>query len=342
MKTEEIKLGIPLILILIFSMISISVLNAQQVEVAGELKVTQMQADNTEEQLVTRKSDGTLGTRSVASLPLPPPSIDTLRNLASDLALSKQLCDCPDLPPFMIQKLLDSGYTQEDLVAAGVNVRDVIDAQKMGILIDSRDNKAYKTVTIGTQTWMAENLNFGTRIDGVDDPTDNAIVEKYCYDDLSSNCDTLGGLYQWDEMMQYVITPGTQGVCPTGWHLPTDDEWKTIEMTLGMTQAQAETTGYRGTDQGSQLAGDELLWTDGALDQNGLFGSSGMTALPAGFRNTFGSFGAQSITTTFWSSSEASEPEADAWYRNLNNLQRQIQRNAENKSSGWSVRCVKD
>ena len=137
-------------------------LSAQQVEVQGELKVTQMTANETQDNLVIYNADGTLGTRSVASLPLPPPAIDSTRNLASDYVLAKQLCNCPTLTPFMIQQLLKSGYTQEDLVGAGVQVQDVIDAQRNGILIDPRDNQAYKTVMIGDQIWMAENLNFGT------------------------------------------------------------------------------------------------------------------------------------------------------------------------------------
>ncbi|MGK0317568.1 MAG: hypothetical protein ACI86M_003812 [Saprospiraceae bacterium] len=319
-----------------------SQLSAQQVEVQGELKVTQMTADNTQENLVIHNADGTLGSRSVASLPPPPPPIDTTRNLASDYELANQLCNCPNLPPFMIQKLLESGYTQEDLVGAGVNVQDVIDAQRMGILIDSRDNKSYKTVTIGTQTWMAENLNFGTMINSTtstDNQTDNDIIEKYCYSNDGANCTTYGGLYQWDEMMQYVTTEGTQGVCPTGWHLPTDTEWKTLEMELGMTQSQADGTGNRGTDQSSQLAGNEPLWTNGNLDQNGAFGSSGFTALPGGYRSTSGSFFTQSNYAYFWSSSESG---GTAWYRTLGYNNPKVYRFDYSKLYGFSVRCVQD
>jgi len=242
----------------------------------------------------------------------------------------------------MIQKLLESGYTQEDLVGAGVNVQDVIDAQRMGILIDSRDNKAYKTVTIGTQTWMAENLNFGTMINSTtsaDNQTDNDIIEKYCYGNDVANCAIYGGLYQWDEMMQYSTIESTQGACPTGWHLPTDTEWKTLEMELGMTQSQADLTGYRGTDQGSQLAGNEPLWSNDLLDQNGAFGSSGFAGLPAGYRSTSGSFLDQPLDASFWSSSESG---GTAWFRNLRNDSPKVHRNDIGKSFGFSVRCVQD
>ena len=335
MYKQTIKTAITaMILIATFSFQAV----AQQVEVEGELKVTQMSEDNNEENLVTRKSDGTLGTRTVASL-LSQPPVDTSRNLASDFELAKYLCDCPNLPPFMIQKLLEAGYTPEQLVGSGIPVADVIDAQRGGILIDSRDNQAYKTVTIGTQTWMAENLNFGTRIAGANNQTNNNILEKYCYDDLVSNCDTYGGLYQWDEMMQYVTTEGTQGVCPTGWHLPTDTEWKTLEMELGMTLAQANLTGFRGTDQGSQLAGNEPLWTDGALDQGGAFGSSGFAAVPGGVLITSGSFALQSSGAYFWSSSESG---LSGQSRGQSHSDTKFTRGGSDKSIGLSVRCVQD
>ena len=80
---------------------------------------------------------------------------------------------------------------------------------------------------------MAENLNVGTRINGSGSQTNNSTIEKYCYDDNEANCTTYGGLYQWDESMQYSTMPGVQGICPTGWHLPTDAEWTTLTTYLG-------------------------------------------------------------------------------------------------------------
>ena len=139
--------------------------------------------------------------------------------------------------------------------------------------------------------------------------------------------------------MQYVTTAGTQGVCPTGFHLPTDAEWKTLEIELGMTQSQADDTGYRGTDEGSQLAGNEPLWTNGSLDQDGAFGSSGFTALPGGFRSTSGSFSTQSNDDYFWSSSESG---GDAWLRSLGYSNPEVYRSGFAKSDGFSVRCVQD
>ena len=72
---------------------------------------------------------------------------------------------------------------------------------------------------------MAQNLNVGVLIGGRINQNNNGIIEKYCYADLDGNCSILGGLYQCNEMMQYTTTEGTQGICPGGWHLPTDAEW---------------------------------------------------------------------------------------------------------------------
>ena len=79
---------------------------------------------------------------------------------------------------------------------------------------------------------MAKNLNIGTMIDGGDHQEDDGIIQKHCYADFSSYCDIYGGLYEWREMMQYTETQGVQGICPDGWHLPTDAEWCSLEQAV--------------------------------------------------------------------------------------------------------------
>ena len=156
---------------------------------------------------------------------------------------------------------------------------------------------------MGTQVWATANLNVGTRINGASNQTNNSTPEKYCYNDTESNCTTYGALYQWDEAMQYVTTEGSQGLCPTGSHIPTDAEWKTLEMHLGMTQAQADATSWRGTDQGTQLKPG---------------GSSGLNMPLAGLRATGGTFLNLSSYAYLWSSSESS---TSAWTRYLDTSQ---------------------
>lgn len=121
------------------------------------------------------------------------------------------------------------------------------------ILQPSGDFLGVATVTINGQVWMANNLNTGTMISTPTAQSNNSTIEKYCYNNVANNCNTYGGLYQWDEMMNYSSTEGSQGICPYGYHIPTDAEWKSLEMFLGMTQAQADATWQRGTDQGTKL-----------------------------------------------------------------------------------------
>jgi len=192
----------------------------------------------------------------------------------------------------------------------------------------------YATVTIGTQTWMAENLNVGIRIDGIQDQTNNSIIEKYCYNNNQANCAIYGGLYQWDEMMQYVTTPGVQGICPTGWHIPTDGEWITLTNFLGgefFAGGKIKSTGTIQYGTG--------LWT---IPNFGATNESGFTAFPAGCYTGDGSFWGVSYYGFFWSSSDTTS--TNAWCRNLecefNSIGRPFQ--GSGKVLGFSVRCLKD
>jgi len=201
---------------------------------------------------------------------------------------------------------------------------------------DTRDGQTYNTVQIGNQCWMAENLNIGTRIDGVSEQTNNSTIEKYCYDDDVANCDTYGGLYQWDEMMQYLTTEGVQGICPDGWHLPTDDEWKIMEMELGMTQVLADNLGWRGTDEGEKMKS-----TSGWYDNGNGTNNSGFTALPGGYCwYSGGSFNYIENSGYWWSSSEYSG--SYALYRQLKYDYNMVSRSAYHKTLGHSVRCLKN
>lgn len=99
-------------------------------------------------------------------------------------------------------------------------------------LTDSRDNAEYAVVQIGTQCWMAENLNYGEMI-VAGDPSQNTTTEKRCYNSNESNCDTYGALYAWDEMMNYTDVEEAGGICPDGWHIPSETEWHTLVDYLG-------------------------------------------------------------------------------------------------------------
>jgi len=189
-------------------------------------------------------------------------------------------------------------------------------------ITDPRNGKVYNTVLVGNQCWLRENLDIGTRINGSQAQTNNSTIEKYCYDDNPSNCNTYGGLYQWNEAMQYVTNQGAKGICPSGWHVPTLSEF----MTLG------------GTVVGDANALKAVLQGTGAGAGTN---TSGFTALLAGDRFDNGYFENLSHEAYFWSSSNYDETGAgnlnlyyndDIIYLGLN----------DDKKYGFSVRCVKD
>ena len=205
--------------------------------------------------------------------------------------------------------------------------------------ITNYGGRTYQTVIIGDQIWMAENLNIGGMISGSSDQTDNTLMERYCYNNDTNNCNIYGGLYQWNEMMQYVYTEGTQGICPPGWHIPTDAEWKTLEMHLGMTPAEADAIYWRGThNEGGKLK--ETGTTHWDSPNTGATNSSGFTALPGGYCEIDGSFYYLGYHGYWWSSSELSG--TIAWDRYLYYDNGQVYRYNYYKTTGFSVRCLKN
>ena len=205
------------------------------------------------------------------------------------------------------------------------------------------EGQSYATIQIGGQCWMAENLNVGTMINSTINMSNNAIIEKYCYINDPDNCDIYGALYQWDEMMQYVNTESTKGICPTGWHLPSDGEYIILEEFLGMVSGtgsgQSGATGHRGTNEGSKLAGNEPLWYDEALDQNAAFGLSGLDVLPGGIRDFVGQFFFQTTNAYIWTSSYNL---SGGIRRSINYNVTTIYRGTYFKETGFSVRCIQN
>ncbi|MFP4024556.1 MAG: fibrobacter succinogenes major paralogous domain-containing protein [Thiohalospira sp.] len=231
----------------------------------------------------------------------------------------------------------------DDPVAEEITTDDVVNTSP-GEPVKDINGNTYKTVWIGDQNWMAENLktityNDGTDIDLVTDNTAwiNSTTGAYCWydNDEVSYADTYGALYS-----SYAVETGN--LCPDGWHVPTDEEWKTLEMYLGMSQADADKSNeYRGTNEGSKLAGNASLWNDGALESNNEFGTSGFSALPGGWRDTNGNFLHIGVNGKWWSASM--EDTGDAWGRAMTHGKSTIWRcNTFRAGSSFSVRCVKD
>ncbi len=197
--------------------------------------------------------------------------------------------------------------------------------------------QVYNTIQVYSQCWLKENLNTGTMIPGNHSQTDNDTIEKFCYGNSPDSCSKYGGLYQWDEMMQYVVQPGAQGICPPGWHIPTDEDWKILEGAVdsqfGIGDPEWDETWSRGFD-----AGTNLKTSSGWVTGNGtnLFGFSG---LPAGERFDSGTFVEVGEFSFWWSSDQ--QDSTFAWYRYIFS-DPVIYRSAFSKKDGYSVRCLRD
>jgi uncharacterized protein (TIGR02145 family) len=180
------------------------------------------------------------------------------------------------------------------------------------ILVDIDGNK-YKTIQIGTQTWMAENLKV-TR-----DKSGNQLI-TYCYLDRNDFCKEFGRLYTWEEALKSA---------PNGWHLPTDEEWRQMELELGLSSEEVHLYGWRGTDHGLQMAAG---------------GSSGFNALFGGYKDGTvfwsGRYFDIGYFAAFWTRSQVDPLRAIGYF--IYNKEGSVVRDDYDKTAAFSIRCVKD
>jgi len=188
------------------------------------------------------------------------------------------------------------------------------------------EGNVYNTVVIGTQTWMGENLKVTKYRSGGSIPTTTGDISsetspqyQWPYNDDESNVATYGRLYTWE------TTSDSLGLCPSGWHVPTDDEWTIL-------------SDYLITSVGGKLK--ETGTSHWNIPNSGAINKSGFTALPGGLRDTNGTFYYMGADGRFWSSSESSA--TDAWSRGLSYGTANIYSWDDTKSFGYSIRCVKD
>jgi uncharacterized protein (TIGR02145 family)/gliding motility-associated-like protein len=191
------------------------------------------------------------------------------------------------------------------------------------------EGQAYNTVQIGTQCWFKENLNIGSMILSTQDQTNNSSIEKYCYENNPANCDEYGGLYQWNEMMDYAATEGTQGICPDGWHIATDAEWTIMTDFLG----------GEGVAGGALKEAGTSHWSE---PNTGATNASGFTALPGGHRLNDGTFTRVTLTGYYWSSTPFDTNYS--WKRDMDHGSDDVDHynHLFDNSYGFSVRCLKD
>ncbi|MEA3448560.1 MAG: FISUMP domain-containing protein [Bacteroidota bacterium] len=222
-----------------------------------------------------------------------------------------------------------------------------------GSFTDQRDGTTYETVRLGDQEWMSESLKY---LPEVSAPGSGGSSSPYYYvygydgTDVTAakatdNYSTYGVLYNYNAAMagassSDVNPSGVQGVCPNGWHLPSDAEWKELEMTMGMSQTDADDTGRRGENEGSSLAKDSNLWPYGALRGSDHIGLSGFDALPGGNRATNTTFENKVYLGNWWSATVSTS--SSSMIRVIEYNFRTVYRSSYDKKMGLYVRCVKD
>ena len=199
------------------------------------------------------------------------------------------------------------------------------------------DGNVYEIVTIGDQIWMAENLKVtkyrnGDAIPNVtnDEEWSNLSTGAYCsYDNNDSNITTYGLLYNWFSVND------NRNLAPAGWHIPTDEEWKQLEMYIGMNRKEADNPGYM-----RPRVGHALKSTSGWNYNGNGTNLSRFTALPGGSHSHYGPFIAIGTRAYFWSSTEAAG--TYAWSRELSIYNETVGYVKSHWRNGFSVRCIKD
>ena len=185
--------------------------------------------------------------------------------------------------------------------------------------IDIRDNnKSYQTIQIvtptATQCWMAENLDYGLRIQSTQLQSDNCVNEKYCYNNDPANCTGAGALYQWDELMTYDNTPASQGICPPGWHVPDEPEWTVLLDFYG----------------GNARAGNPLQ----------KMSATGFNALPGGVLYLNNAWSFRDLATLFWTSTPVGP--VNVISHGMNTVDPSVSYYESARTNAFPVRCLKN
>lgn len=194
----------------------------------------------------------------------------------------------------------------------------------------------YNTVQIGSQCWMSENMNAGLPIDDTYQQTDNDSIEKYCYENEPDSCVKYGGLYQWGELMQYVTDSAAQGICPEGWHIPTDYEWRVLEGTVDSQYGVGDPVWLNSSWRGFDVA-KKLKSQTGWYDNGNGTDEYNFSMIPAGHRGNY--FALILKESGYWTSSTISQY---SWLRQIFWSDDRSSRGFTTRSTAYSVRCLMD
>ena len=210
-----------------------------------------------------------------------------------------------------------------------------------GTFTDSRDGQEYKWVRISDQIWMAENLNSGMIVKGKNDQKDNGIIEKYCIKYDPYKCKIYGGFYTWNEMMLYSNGGNYHGICPNGWHVPSDEEWNKLEMFVESDTYKNyeyfQKADWRGHNTGKKLKSKEF-WVTSTSNSDDF----GFRVIPSGCP-TCGGHEKPGKYAYFWSSTfYNNNPRKSPIMRMFSYKQNGIFRRVRIRRDLLNVRCIKD
>jgi len=235
-----------------------------------------------------------------------PAGLDRLFVISAEDLISNQI--------YAGSTLVDLTEGKDTSLVIRLSISEEDSSHNFGSFTDPRDGYTYKTIQIGDQVWMAENLAYD-------------IGDSCCAYELDeSNVLIYGRLYHWEAAIL---------AAPEGWHLPTDEEWKELEIYLGMNQNEADNLGTRGSVEGSKLKS-----TSGWYENGNGTNESGFSALPGGCREYGGSFYGKTTNAYFWTASE--KDLTLAWNRLLYYGYDSVHRDDNTKDYWFSVRCVRD
>ncbi len=205
--------------------------------------------------------------------------------------------------------------------------------------------RKYKTIRIGDRCWFQENLNVVTG-----DTYRSCEIERYCFNNDQTMCSIYGGLYNFASISCGQSGEKIQGICPVGWRIPTDNDWMMLETELGMREMEINNYGFRGSDEGSKIAGRYDLWKDGSLRQSKSFAISGINLLPGGYQPGFNIklFYGLSESAIFWSATQVNEDEECTFWepayaiREVHYNDTKIKKDCHSRVGTGYLRCVRD